>query len=219
MVRKATFTRDDVVRAALSVVEQTSLDALSARRVADEMGASTAPVYSNFASMEALKAELKETIAAQLLECTHIRSTENEFLNMGLGVLEFARSHPGLYCAIFMASAAEDTVARRVMADMLGRMARVPELAPLPAVERLILLRKMAIFTHGLAAQLCAGLAESYSWEELELLLAEVGHAMVLDAVGRGERSAEEIALLGTLCDGTTLTESGNDIIGKGDME
>jgi AcrR family transcriptional regulator len=202
MVRKTVFSSEDVVRAAVAVVERGSLADLTARRVADEMGASTAPVYSNFENMEALTAAVKSSIAEQLLECTRRRHTDDEFLNMGLGVLDFVRRRPGLYCAIFMNVAKDDAVAHQVMEDMLGRMAGLPQLTELPPVERIILLRKMAIFTHGLATQLCSGIADVHSWEELTLLLSEVGHAIVADAFQRGTRSDEETALLGNVCTG-----------------
>ena len=68
MARKTTFTREDVVAAALRVIDQEGLGALSARRVAEAMKASTAPVYSNFANMDELLAVVMDAAATSVLE-------------------------------------------------------------------------------------------------------------------------------------------------------
>ena len=63
MVRRNLYLREDVIAAALAVVREEGLPRLSARLVARRLGASTAPVYSNFPSMEALAAAVKLAIA------------------------------------------------------------------------------------------------------------------------------------------------------------
>jgi AcrR family transcriptional regulator len=102
MVRKTVFTSEDVIKAGLAVMDQDGVEHLSARRVAEEMGASTAPVYSNFANMDDLVVAVKKAAVELLLELTIEKHTDNAFLNMGVGVLEFARRHPLLYSALFL---------------------------------------------------------------------------------------------------------------------
>ena len=59
MARKTTFSREDVEQAAMEILEAEGAAAVTARRVADALGASTAPVYSNYASMEELLARTR----------------------------------------------------------------------------------------------------------------------------------------------------------------
>ena len=148
MVRKTVFSSEDVVRAGLAVMDKDGVENLSARRVAEEMGASTAPVYSNFANMDDLVVAVKMAAVELLLELTLEKPTENPFLNMGVGVLEFARSHSLLYGALFLQANDECVAGPGVMKELLERMAVLPDLEHLKPVERIILLRKMAIFTH-----------------------------------------------------------------------
>ena len=89
----------------------------------------------------------------------------------------------------------------RVGQDLLERMAVLPDLAQLKPVERIILLRKMAIFTHGLATEICHGLPPEIKWEDLLNLLDEVGAAIMADAVARSPRTDEDLARLGSLCE------------------
>jgi hypothetical protein len=171
------------------------------------MGASTAPVYSNFANMDDLVVAVKKAIVELILELTLEKRTDNAFLNMGVGVLEFARRHPRLYSALFHQDGAEYRAGAGVMQDMLQRMAVLPDLAQLKPVERIVLLRKMAIFTHGLATEIASGLPPGIKWEELLTLLEEVGAAILKDALARSPRSDEDLAGLGSLCEIPSATK------------
>jgi len=201
MVRRTLFTREDVIKAGLAVMDTDGVDNLSARRVAEEMGASTAPVYSNFQNMDDLVMAVKQAAVGLLLELTLEKHTENAFLNMGVGVLEFARRHPRLYVALFLQANDDCEAGPGVMAELLERMAVLPDLEKLKPVERIILLRKVATFTHGLATQVCSGLPPGIKWDDLLHLLDEVGIAILDDAVARSPRSDEDLASLGSLCE------------------
>lgn len=201
MVRKTVFTREDVVKAGLAVMEKDGVENLSARRVAEQLGASTAPVYSNFANMDDLVVEVKKAAVELILELTHRQVTANPFLNMGAGVLEFARSHPLLYSALFHQPNVECAAGPGVMKNLLERMALLPDLEQLKPVERIVLLRKMAFFTHGLATEVCNGLPPEIKFEDLLNLLDEVGGAILADALARSPRSDEDLARLGSLCE------------------
>lgn len=187
--------------AALAVVREHGIAQLSARRVAQRLGASTAPVYSNFSSMEELGAAVRRTVVSMVLAETEVPRSGEPFLDMGVGVLEFARREPALYDAVFGAAGGGEDTGRLVMQTLLERMSKVDSLAALAPTERLILLRKMAIFTHGLAVQVTAGRADAVSWDEVLTLLAEAGRAMVTDAFNRPPRTEAEIALLAHLCE------------------
>jgi len=201
MVRKTVFNREDVVKAGLAVMDREGVKNLSARRVAEEMGASTAPVYSNFANMDDLIKAVKQAAVSLLLDLTLRKHTENAFLNMGVGVLEFARQHPLLYGALFLQTNDECEAGPGVMLELLERMAVLPDLDQLMPVERIILLRKVATFTHGLATHICSGLPPTIRWEDLLLMLEEVGAAILADALARSPRSEEDLARFGSLCD------------------
>lgn len=200
-MRRNLFTPEDVIDAALAVVREQGITQLSARRVAQRLGASTAPVYSNFASMEELGGAVRRAVAAMVLAETEVPRSGEPFLDMGVGVLEFARREPALYDAVFGSAGDGEDTGRLVMQTLLDRMSKVDSLAALAPVERLILLRKMAIFTHGLAVQVTAGRADAVSWDEVLTLLAEAGRAMVTDAFNRPPRTEAEIALLAHLCE------------------
>ncbi len=61
MPPKIKYTRDEVIGAALSVVEEIGLNSLTARNVAFKLDSSTAPVYNHFATMDEFAVVMAET--------------------------------------------------------------------------------------------------------------------------------------------------------------
>ncbi|MCB1183346.1 TetR family transcriptional regulator [bacterium] len=196
MVRKQVFSREDVIRAGKAVVARDGMGALSARRVADELGASTAPVYSNFANMEELGIAVRRAVTEEIFEFTTRRFTDDPFLNMGVGVLEFARQQPGLYSAVFMQEATKCEAGPELMGRLAERMAGLAGLGALSPGERALLLQQVAIFTHGLAVHIVSGLAEDMSFDDLLVFLADAGRAMTDRALSRPAREPAAEALM-----------------------
>ncbi|MBE0567448.1 MAG: TetR family transcriptional regulator [Krumholzibacteria bacterium] len=199
-MRKPVFSKDDVVMAGLAVARRDGLEQLSARRVAEQLGASTAPVYSNFATMAALAEAVKRAAVRELVALTRQEHTDHRFLNMGVGVLKFVWAWPQLYADLFLAPPQGYDPGLDLLEELTATMAALPELEPLDLSERLVVLRKLAIFTHGLATEICQGCAPSCTLQTLELLLGEVGRAVVADARAGHPRSDADTALLAGLC-------------------
>ncbi len=198
MVRKQTFSLEDVVQAGFRVVDAEGWGQLTARNVAEALGSSTAPVYSNFANMSHLAAAVVKEATRVFMEETRKPRSGDPFLDIGLGVLYFAREHPRWYEALFREMEADPQVNLGVTEDIIASMASMPDLKDLSEAERIIVLRKMAIFTHGMASELCTQGPDHLSMEEMRVLMDEVGDAVVKDALQRPDRSPEEIELLGS---------------------
>jgi len=220
MVRKTTFTKDDVVGAAIAVIETEGISQLTARKVADKMGASTAPVYSNFSTMEELAGAAKMFAVEKMMQLMEKPEEVQEFMNIGIGVLLFARHHPHLYDALFLQPATMYDPGPQFMDRILKKMETYPELSSLQPIERIILLKKMAIFTHGMATEICNGFLDHYQWRELVLLLEEVGEALITGASVGPQRTDKDMKLLGTFwsqCHKSTIDPENNQNKGESD--
>ncbi|MCP4293163.1 MAG: TetR/AcrR family transcriptional regulator [bacterium] len=200
MVRKQVFTAEDVVQAGFNLVDQAGIDQLSARNLAQALGSSTAPVYSNFQNMEELGSALVKEAVRILLNFTKSGTTENVFLNIGIGVLDFTWQHPRWYEALFVGTSKLPDPGLQIMEELLHTMATLPEMENLPLIERTIVLKKMAVFTHGMATEICTGRAEAHSREEWLILMEEVGETILNDAFSRKPRTQKELETLGSLC-------------------
>jgi AcrR family transcriptional regulator len=178
-------SRAEIVRAALELVELEGLTALTARRVASQLGVSTAPVYRNFASMEDLARAAMEAARDRLLEYTTRVYSDRAFLNMGAGIAVFAREHPRLYHALFLASDEFEGLVAGFLDQLTADMRKDPRFAQLDLAQRASLLDRMWTYTHGLASLIAVGLSKDVSTESIIRSLEAVGRAVIGDALSR----------------------------------
>lgn len=200
MARKTQFTPQDVVNAAFELVKAQGIDLLSARNVAQVLGSSTAPVYSNFHNMEELESSVFALAASKLLDYSTRPHTDNPFLNMGIGVLTYARDCPLWYFAFSTRRDPGQLHLRGVLDALLAAMASIPEVQGLPFLERKFLLRKLSVFTHGLALEICSGSVTDERMADYCRLLEDVGAALLADTLARSPRQDDNLARMATFC-------------------
>ena len=188
MPPKITYKKEDVIQAAFKIVQGQGLTGLSARKVAEKLKSSTAPVYSHFRSMGELEKEVIKKTKDLLFDYATRPYTDRVFLNMETGIVLFARDQNELFRALFLE--------RRVFKDVLldfekslrEKMAQEARFAKLSAEDRDNLLTKMWIFTHGLAALVCVGLIEDSSQEHIINTLSAVGSLVIDDALEENQQ-------------------------------
>lgn len=195
MARKTTFNREDVVSAAQTVLETEGRAAVTARRVADTMGASTAPVYSNFSNMEELlEVVISEKGMATLQEYCRRPWTDDLFLSMGMGFIHYTIDHPNMVRAMYLDSGARypgDMGLTKVLADDLQRH---PLLSQLPPDHLDELFFQISIYTLGLATTIVSGLWPDPDLEAIEGWLTSVGGVLIRAAMeSAGIEAAEEM--------------------------
>ena len=60
MPPKPKFTRDEIVQAALTIVSEKGVEALTAKELGDALGASARPIFTVFASMKEVQDAVRE---------------------------------------------------------------------------------------------------------------------------------------------------------------
>jgi AcrR family transcriptional regulator len=172
-------SQDDIVRAALEVIELEGVSGLTARRVASQLNVSTAPVYRNFASMAELARAAMQAARDRLLEYTARVYSDRPFLNMGTGIAVFAREHPRLYRALFLESDEFEALVEGFLDQLTADMRKDPRFAQLARAQRASLLDQMWTYTHGLSSLIAVGLAQDPSTESIVRSLEAVGGAVI----------------------------------------
>ena len=103
MPPKAKFTKEEIIQAAISIVERDGADALTARSLASALGSSARPIFTVFSGMN----EVNDAV------CTYAKAVYAEYVNSGLreekafrGVgkayIRFAAERPRLFQLLFM---------------------------------------------------------------------------------------------------------------------
>ncbi len=181
--KKTTFTRDIVLGAAVDIVRRRGWDALTARAVAERLGASVAPVYSVFASMEHLFRETLEEIRRLLRVYASRAYSESPFLNLGAGIVSFARDEPLLYQALFQSRHGFQDIIKEVDTSTLSWMKSDAQLGLLTDASRERLYDNIAYYTIGLASAVAAGRRANISTEDIVRRLTDMGNIVMFAEV------------------------------------
>lgn len=103
MAPKNKFTREEMVEAALQVVREKGIDALTAKALAEELGISTQPVFTCFATMDVVKEEVRAA-AERVYDSYAAEGLRQDipFRGFGMQYVRFAKEEPELYRLLFL---------------------------------------------------------------------------------------------------------------------
>lgn len=105
MPPKVKVTKEDIVLAAMEIVRREGVAAINARTIAAQLGCSTQPIFSNFATMEELWAAVLAQAGAL---CNQYVQTEVEsgkypaYKASGMAYIRFAKEESALFQLLFM---------------------------------------------------------------------------------------------------------------------
>ena len=103
MAPKNKFTREEMVAAAVRVVQKMGATALTAKSLAEELGTSTQPVFTCFGTMDAAKSEVYAAAERMFDEYLTVGLKEKiPFFGFGTQYIRFARKEPELYRLLFL---------------------------------------------------------------------------------------------------------------------
>jgi AcrR family transcriptional regulator len=174
------FSQDTILNEAFEIVRKEGLQALTARKIAQNLNCSTQPVYSAFGSMQELQdVVLKKAKAYAIGYLLQGQQNEEPFLAIGLQYFRFAQDEQELFNVLFLSPHTKDPEQDIFTPPLLvERMKLDPHLQKLdePTLQRL--LSNMWIYTHGLATLSLAS-AQSYSEEFARERLLQVGEILI----------------------------------------
>ncbi len=184
MPPKPRFTREEITEAALTLVSEKGIDALTARELGAFLGSSARPIFTIFQNMEELYGEVVKAAAARL-ENTEITGSRDmpPFKREGMKMIKFGMDEPKLYQLLFMK---EHTDAKN-FADLFALLGQPAALSVktiqnnygLDNEKAKILFENMWIYTYGIGT-LCATGVCSFTEEDASRLLTEQFKAQMM---------------------------------------
>ncbi len=165
MPPKVKITKDQLIGTAMELVRAEGEQAINARRIANTLGCSTQPVFSNFATMEELRKAVKdaanETYQSFLQEDMAMGKYP-AYKASGMAYIRFAREETELFKLLFMCdrsgeAVTDDRESVRPLLELLKTNLGVSE------EEAVMFHLEMWIYVHGIATMI----ATSYlRWDE-----------------------------------------------------
>lgn len=99
------FTREEIIAAALELVSEKGMSALTAQNIGQRLGISARPVFTAFKNMEEVQQEVRNAARERFESYTEKAADYTPaFKQLGMQVILFAREEPNLYQLLFLTS-------------------------------------------------------------------------------------------------------------------
>lgn len=197
MPPKPKFTKEEIVQAALEIVSQKGVEALTAKELADALGTSARPIFTVFSCMKDVQEEVRsaamhrfESFAEQRLPGMPL------FKQVGMQMVLFGAKEPKLYQLLFMQENRNAVSFDDVFGE-LGPTAKtciglICKEYGMSEQEAKLLFENVWIYTFGVGA-LCATRVCNFPEERLGRMLTTEFQAMMLLVKSKsGEKYKDE---------------------------
>lgn len=174
MPPKVKITREDIVNVAVEIVRSQGPQAINARTVAAALNCSTQPVFSNFATMDALRLAVVEK--ADLLCGEYIRQEVEKgeypaYKASGMAYIRFAREEKELFKLLYMRDRSEERIPETSeLGDRMEDM--VQHNTGLDGANAKLFHLEMWAYVHGIAAMFATGFLD-LPWELVSKMLTD----------------------------------------------
>ena len=128
MPPKVKVTNNDIINTALDMIRREGEVAVNARSVAAELGCSTQPIFSNFATMEELQNAVKRAAYDLYLDFLNKEAMRGEYPRykaFGMAYIRFAREEKELFKLLYMRDRRkEDMLAESELSNRMFQMVK-----------------------------------------------------------------------------------------------
>ena len=197
MPPKAKFTKEQITKAALGVVSEKGIQALTAKELGAALGTSTTPIFTVFNSMQEVQDAVMLAAMERFEEYAHKAAHLGPvFKQVGMQMILFAKEEPKLYQLIFMSSISEAQTFDDIYAH-LGSLADeclnvLQKDYDLSKDNAKTLFEHVWIHTFGIGALCATGMCD-FSYEQIAEMLTQDFTAMMM-LMKSGKPSQESIS-------------------------
>jgi hypothetical protein len=190
------FSTADIIEAAFSVIRKQGWGKCTARAIAQDLGASTMPIYSVLKSMKNLEDEITKRASDVLITYQTKKWSGFGFLDMGVGYVMFAQEEKELFRMMYYKQPGhEDDQERQkkyrgyVFDVLMDRLEHEEIMTGLSIDQRKEVLNKMWVFSHGLAMLINNSVIDPMTEQEITHFLMDTGGLII---TGERARSPEK---------------------------
>ena len=175
MPRKAKYSKEEIARYGLKIVEERGIQSLTARELAQSLGTTVAPIFVHYPSMDELKQDVR--VLAEEIYHEYLRRGLQEkipFLGVGMQYIAFAKEKPELYYLLFLSDRGSQS--HYAMDELKNTQELIREslqsIYKMDAVSADRYFRDMWLVAHSMATLLVTG-GCSYTEKEIRSILTE----------------------------------------------
>lgn len=174
MPPKVKVTKPDILQTALDLIREKGAEGINARAVAARLGVSTQPIFSNYESMEALKADAVAAANAlyqSFIEADVASGRYPAYKASGMAYIRFAKEEPGLFKLLFMRDRTGETI-QQGFDEIRPLLALIQKNTGLSEQDALLFHTEMWVYVHGIATMIATGYLQ-WDWELISRMLTD----------------------------------------------
>lgn len=199
MPPKPKFSKEEIVAAALDLISEKGMGALTARDLGNRLGSSTRPIFTVFENMEEVQTEVRKAAMMRFNSYTNkgVHYTP-AFKQFGMQMVLFAKEEPKLFQLLFMTENDKAKSFEDVFIE-LGDMSRlcievIMEDYKLTKQDAMQLFKHVWIHTFGIGA-LCAAKVCDFNEKEVSEMLTQafIGMMMVVKSGATEQYNIEPV--------------------------
>lgn len=183
MPPKAKFTREEIITAAMQIVREQGMSAVTSRELGKRLNSSACPVFTVFSNMDELNAAL--LAALRSLYQKYIEEglkQELAFRGVGAAYIKFAKNEPKFFQVLFMTEPEHTADIGHILANIDENYAKilrsVKEPYHLTQEEAERLYQHLWVYTHGIAT-LCATKVCTFTEDEIMERMTEIFRSLL----------------------------------------
>ena len=182
---KIKFSRKEIIDVTFEILKNDGVRGISARNIAKKMKSSTAPIYAHFENIGILKQEVINMAKEVLVKYLEGKYTERKMLNIGMGVVIFAREEKELFRSIFLIDSDFKSVFEKAVLKVLEGSRDDKRFDHFSKNEATEIIIKIWYYVHGYATLVCTEFAKNPSNEEIKTKILDVATIFITDALDK----------------------------------
>lgn len=178
MPPKAKFSKEEIIAAALQIMRESGIEAVTARELGARLGSSARPIFTVFDNMEEVLAGVEDMARELYKQYVEEGLTQTPaFRGVGLAYIQFAIQEPKLFQLLFMSEKSGANDVEHVLAlidrnyEVILKSVQEPYGLSRETADRLY--RHLWIYSHGIAT-LCATKVCHFTPQDIGEMLTEV---------------------------------------------
>jgi AcrR family transcriptional regulator len=181
MARTAVLNKQQIIQCAFDIAREKGRSSITIREIGNRLGRSTAPIYTQYSSIDEIIIDLKAYII-KLMEISSMENrTDNNFLNIGVGLISFVIDNKLIFNDFFltMGENGSESDGESEIKVYIEQMRKSPIANVLDDNQLKAIFRDMQIYTYGLATIICTGNGPNHDLSYYKNLLEQSGGALI----------------------------------------
>ncbi len=179
MSRTAVLTKKQIIQCAFDIANKKGKAAITIREIANQLGKSTAPIYTQYKSIDAIFNDLIIYIREQIYISTQQKRTISSFLNIGVGFLAFVIENKLIFNDFFLTMDEPLYNISNKDHSYLDQMKKNPFMSVFTDNQLETIIYDMQVYTYGLAAMICTNIGGNHDLDYYKNKLEINGNSLM----------------------------------------